>query len=158
MSKVLREVNTAAPRDVRDSRENSKPPHRISPSIKDDVLSQADTNPDAMEFDHTMPTGPQAPLSAKTERQDSEPSTQRRPGITTINGGSVSGSTPVTASPPPPALVPRLDSPAATSSASVTGAPPAAPDVDMTALELCAAFERQLLELDDLAAFMGGGV
>ena len=29
---------------------------------------------------------------------------------------------------------------------------------DMTAPELCAAFERQLLDLDDLAAFMGGGV
>ena len=29
---------------------------------------------------------------------------------------------------------------------------------DMTAPELCQAFERQLLDLDDLAAFMGGGV
>lgn len=29
---------------------------------------------------------------------------------------------------------------------------------DMTALEFCQAFERQLLDLDDLAAFMGGRV
>ncbi len=43
----------------------------------------------------------------------------------------------------------------------MTGAPQASangPEVDMTALELCTAFERQLLELDNLAAFMGGGV
>ena len=32
------------------------------------------------------------------------------------------------------------------------------PQVDMTPGELCSAFEHQLLELDDLAAFMGGGV
>jgi len=29
---------------------------------------------------------------------------------------------------------------------------------DMTGPELCDVFERQLLEMDDLAAFMGGGV
>ncbi len=56
-----------------------------------------------------------------------------------------------------------MDSPDPQSSASVSGtAPPpsnnAAVSVDITAKELCMAFERQLLELDDLAAFMGGGV
>jgi hypothetical protein len=35
---------------------------------------------------------------------------------------------------------------------------PVASKQDMTAPELCAEFERQLLEMDDLAAFMGGGV
>jgi hypothetical protein len=162
MSKVLREVNTA-PRDARESREDSKSVHHVSPSVKDDVLSQADTNPDPMDYDQAaMPPVPHAPLSAPMESRDSEPPVPRRPGITTINGGSADASTPVTASPPPPpGLLPKADSPGATSSASVSGipqAPPPGPDVDMTALELCAAFERQLLELDDLAAFMGGGV
>ncbi|KXX79220.1 Nitrogen assimilation transcription factor nit-4 [Madurella mycetomatis] len=160
MSKVLREVNTT-PRDLRDSREDSKPNHHVSPSVKDDILSQADTNPDAMDYDQAAGPGPQSVHSSGVEGRGSEPPIPRRPGITTINGGSAGASTPATASPPPPAIMPKADSPGAASSASVgpvPQAPPAAPDVDMTALELCAAFERQLLELDDLAAFMGGGV
>src|SRR5690606_4725675 len=93
--------------------------------------------------------------------RDSEPSVPRRSGVTTISGGSAGASTPATASPPPQSLAPKADSPGAASSASVSGIPQApqpGPDVDMSAMELCAAFERQLLELDDLAAFMGGGV
>jgi hypothetical protein len=159
MSKVLREVNSA-PRDNRESREESRPSHRVSPSVKDDVISQADTNPDPMDYDQAVPAAQHAPLSATAEGRESEPPVPRRPGITTINGGSAGASTPVTAS-PPPAPVPKADSPGAVSSASVSGIPQApqpGPDVDMTAMELCAAFERQLLELDDLAAFMGGGV
>jgi hypothetical protein len=160
MSKVLREVNSA-PRDMRESREDSKPPHRLSPSVKDDVLSQADTNPDPMDYDQAIPPVSHAPLPPSMEGRDSEPPVPRRTGITTINGGSASASTPATASPPPPGLAPKVDSPGAASSASVSGIPQApqpGPDVDMSAMELCAAFERQLLELDDLAAFMGGGV
>ncbi|KAK4121560.1 hypothetical protein N657DRAFT_682640 [Parathielavia appendiculata] len=168
MSKVLREVNSA-PRDiVRESREDSKPlNHRVSPSVKDDVMSQADTNPDHMDYDQqTIPPAPHAPsLTAGMEGgRHSEPPVPRRPGIATINGGAASAggaSRPVTASPPPAPVVPKADSPGAVSSASVGVMPPApqpGPDVDMTAMELCAAFERQLLELDDLAAFMGGGV
>ena len=159
MSKVLREVNIA-PRDIRESLEDSKPNHRPSPSVKDDVLSQADTNPDAMDYDQPIGLSSHAPLSATIEGRDSEPPAPRRPGITTINGGSAGASTPATAS-PPPGPMPKADSPGATSSASVSGIPQApqpGPDVDMTAMELCGAFERQLLELDDLAAFMGGGV
>lgn len=157
MSKVLREVNSAP----RDAREDSKLAPRVSPSIKDDVLSQADTNPEPMDYDQTSLS--QAPPPPSTESgRDSEPPVQRRPGVTTINGGSVGGSTPATAtaSPPPPSLIPKADSPGAASStsAAVHQAPPQGPDVDMSAMELCAAFERQLLELDDLAAFMGGGV
>jgi len=160
MSKVLREVNSA-PRDIRESREDSKPAHRVSPSVKDDALSQADTNPDPMDYDQAVPSVSHAPLPADMEGRDSEPPAPRRPGITTINGGSAGASTPATASPPPQGLMPKADSPGAASSASVSGIPQApqpGPDVDMSAMELCAAFERQLLELDDLAAFMGGGV
>ncbi|KAL2167940.1 hypothetical protein VTG60DRAFT_630 [Thermothelomyces hinnuleus] len=160
MSKVLREVNSA-PRDIREPREDSKPAHRVSPSVKDDVVSQADTNPDPMEYDQTTSSASRAPLPAGVDGRDSEPSVPRRSGVTTISGGSAGASTPATASPPPQSLVPKADSPGAASSASVSGIPQApqpGPDVDMSAMELCAAFERQLLELDDLAAFMGGGV
>ncbi|KAL2267862.1 hypothetical protein VTJ83DRAFT_5139 [Remersonia thermophila] len=162
MSKVLREV-TSASREHRESRENSRPaPPRASPSVKDDAVSQADTNPpDVMDYDHTGPAASNAPTSAGAEGRDSEPPVQRRPGVTTINGGSAGGSTPIPASPPPSGLAPpKAQSPGAASSTSAAANPPtqSGPDVDMTAMELCAAFERQLLELDDLAAFMGGGV
>ncbi|KAL2200203.1 hypothetical protein P885DRAFT_57088 [Corynascus similis CBS 632.67] len=160
MSKVLREVNSA-PRDIRESREDSKPAHRVSPSVKDDVASQADTNPDPMDYDQATSSASRAPLPAGIEGRDSEPAIPRRPGVTTISGGSAGASTPATASPPPQGLAPKADSPGAASPASVSGIPQApqpGPDVDMSAMELCAAFERQLLELDDLAAFMGGGV
>ncbi|KAK3361214.1 hypothetical protein B0T24DRAFT_642735 [Lasiosphaeria ovina] len=156
MSKVLREVNSASRDRDSDSREDNKANHR-SPSVKDDAISQPDTNPDAMDYD--QPHAPQGSVSSHLEGRDSEPPVPRRPGVTTINGGSAGASTPATASPPPAQL--KADSPDAASSASVTGIPAAphpGPDVDMTAIELCAAFERQLLELDDLAAFMGGGV
>lgn len=163
MAKVLREVNNAV-RD-RDSREDSKVNHQRSPSIKDDIVSQPDTNPDAMDYDQPPPPAePQVP-APQPEGRESEPPIPRRPGITTINGGSAGASTPATVSPPPGPPIEKTDSPEPpASSASATGAPPApgpnppGPDVDMTAIELCAAFERQLLELDDLAAFMGGGV
>jgi hypothetical protein len=163
MSKVLREVNSA-PRDPREVREDSKPIHHVSPSVKDDILSQADTNPDVMDYDQPVGPGSQPPpLLSGPESRDSEPPIPRRPGITTINGGgSVGASTPATGTAsPPPGPPPKADSPGAASPASVGGIPQApqpGPDVDMTAMELCAAFERQLLELDDLAAFMGGGV
>lgn len=160
MTKVLREVNNAS-RDIHESREDSKQPHRVSPSVKDDIISQADTNPDPMDYDQAIPPAPHPPPPASMEGRDSEPPAPRRPGITTINGGSAGASTPATASPPPSSLAPKVDSPGAMSSASVSGLPQPpqpGPDVDMSAIELCAAFERQLLELDDLAAFMGGGV
>ncbi|KAK3389468.1 hypothetical protein B0H63DRAFT_99474 [Podospora didyma] len=160
MSKVLREVNSASRDRDSDSREDMKVNHHRSPSIKDDVISQPDTNPDAMDYDQSLPAGHHGSVSSHVEGRDSEPPLPRRTGITTINGGSAGASTPATASPPPGPQV-KVDSPGAASSASVSGIPSApqpGPDVDMTAIELCAAFERQLLELDDLAAFMGGGV
>ncbi|KAH8891784.1 hypothetical protein GQ53DRAFT_137009 [Thozetella sp. PMI_491] len=156
MSKVLRDVSTVV-RDRDDSREDSKPVMQQSPSIKEDANSPQETNPDAMDYDQVPPAGAPPPEASQEEGRDSEPPAPRRPGITTINGGSAGASTPATASPPP---APKVDSPEPTSTGSVSGAPQPSngPDVDMTALELCSAFERQLLELDDLAAFMGGGV
>ncbi|KAL2260436.1 hypothetical protein VTK26DRAFT_5549 [Humicola hyalothermophila] len=157
MYNVLREVNNL-PRDLRESREDSKPIPRASPSVKDEVHSQSDTNPDAMDYDQSgaPPSHPPAP-SVQESSRGSEPPIPRRPGVTTINGGSVdANNTPATTSPPPHQTAPtRVDSPGVASSAS--GEPPLQ-EVEMTAMELCQAFERQLLELDDLAAFMGGGV
>ncbi len=163
MSKVLRDIsNLSRDRDQQEQREDSKVSHQPSPSIKEDVNSPPDTNPDVMDYDHGSVAGLQVPPPApsQAESRDSEPPLPRRPGIATINGGSAGASTPATAS-PPPGPVPKMDSPEPASNGSVTEALPASnngPEVDMTALELCTAFERQLLELDDLAAFMGGGV
>lgn len=161
MSKVLREVNMAG-RDGdhdRESPEDSKVNSRPSPSVKDDVVSQPDTNADAMDYDQHHQAIFQGPMPPQENGRDSEPPAPRRPGIATINGGSAGASTPQTAS-PPPAVPQRTESPDPTGSImmGVTGSANPGPDVDMTALELCSAFERQLLELDDLAAFMGGGV
>lgn len=152
MHKVLRDLNTPA-RD-RDSLEDVKGNNRSSPVMKDEVTSQPDTNPDAMEYDQAPV--PPAAVSHESRESESETPAPRRTGITTINGGSVGGaSTPATAS--PPAQPTKMESPAP--SAAGGAAPPNDVDnVDMNALELCGAFERQLLELDDLAAFMGGGV
>ncbi|KAK3991049.1 putative fungal-specific transcription factor domain protein [Cladorrhinum sp. PSN332] len=163
MSKVLRDVNTGPPVPPREVREDSKLPIR-SPSFRDDGLSQADASPDVMDYDQT-PTvvEPQNQQHPSVEGRESEPPVPRRPGFTTINGGSVGTATPATATAsPPPVVQQKIDSPEP-SSVSVSGANVAqsnagGPDVDMTAHELCQAFERQLLELDDLAAFMGGGV
>ncbi|KAF4125432.1 Fungal trans [Geosmithia morbida] len=126
---------------------------------------------------------PSAPRSvSESPRDDSEPpvTIPRRPGVTTINGNTTAVSE-ATATPPGTSSPPRQQSVsqgAAPSYAGSYGHPSEAkhsPDVpsvngqahgnetsstsqDMTAPELCAVFERQLLEMDDLAAFMGGGV
>ncbi|TDZ36445.1 putative transcriptional regulatory protein [Colletotrichum trifolii] len=141
-------------------------------SIKDEAASNADTNPDAMDYDQTSNApAPQAPLNNHTggsvseSGRDSEPpapQAPRRPGVTTINGGSGGVGTPASTSPPPQQAEAKA-SPRAVSQPPVGNvlqvAESAAPvPQDMTASELCSAFERQLLELDDLAAFMGGGV
>ncbi|KAF3767336.1 hypothetical protein M406DRAFT_328420 [Cryphonectria parasitica EP155] len=109
---------------------------------------------------------PQAVPAAPMDSRSSEPPLPRRTGVTTINGGSAGHSTPANGS--PPAAGPqdvKAESPAPASNGSNAGGvsgsvPPkdGGNSVDMTPTELCAAFERQLLELDDLAAFMGGGV
>ncbi|POR33858.1 Putative transcriptional regulatory protein, partial [Tolypocladium paradoxum] len=106
---------------------------------------------------------------SESVRDDSEPpvAIPRRPGVTTINGGSGGVSTPATASSPPgiapqapmqPHDVKQQSPDAASSSGMVAAQEGQTTSQDMTAPELCQAFERQLLDLDDLAAFMGGGV
>ncbi|KAI1809653.1 hypothetical protein GGS20DRAFT_580514 [Poronia punctata] len=118
-------------------------------SVKDDAASQPDNSYEGMDYERHASANPQD----AGERNGTEP--PRKSGFTTINGaGSVGASTPATASPP----ATKQESPAPTS-----GCPPAEPVAiagpsDMTSGELCVAFERQMLELDDLAAFMGGGV
>ncbi|KAI1182608.1 hypothetical protein F5B17DRAFT_419667 [Nemania serpens] len=119
------------------------------PSVQDETGSQPD-NPDSMDYERHSSTNPQEP----GETNGAE--VPRKSGFTTINGGSAGTSTPATASPPAPH---KAESPMPSSSDRPqidpsTGLAPS----DMTSAELCAAFERQLLELDDLAAFMGGGV
>jgi hypothetical protein len=149
------------------------------PSVKDEAGSNPDTS-DAMDYDQQSnpPTAnqglPAAAMSmTDSNRGDSEPPLPivRRPGIATINGGTGGVSTPASGSPPPyqdskispapPGSVgipsPPAGNGAISTADSVQDVKPVPPQ-DMTASELCAAFERQLLELDDLAAFMGGGV
>ncbi|KAH6683548.1 fungal-specific transcription factor domain-containing protein [Plectosphaerella plurivora] len=142
-------------------------------SVRDDASNAGSNNPDAMEYDHVSNSGnvPSNPSqqpggSAGDSGRDSEPPAAiRRPGVTTINGGSANGGTPNPSSPPPPAQPEIKRSPGSPSAVPVSnGSHEHVPErdvsvpQDMTAGELCNAFERQLLELDDLAAFMGGGV
>jgi hypothetical protein len=169
MQRVLN--NDAASSSVR-SRHGSNSNGAPS-AVKDEISSNADTNPDAMDYDQ-QGAGASAQHGAtrsvsESAREDSEPPVNlpRRPGgVTTINGSSGHVSTAGTVSPPPNAA------PHATMQAQ--DAKPQSPDTisngvaaskdgqttsqDMTGPELCQAFERQLLDLDDLAAFMGGGV
>ncbi|KAI0844367.1 hypothetical protein F5Y00DRAFT_256048 [Daldinia vernicosa] len=122
-------------------------PETIVPLMKEDTASQPD--PDSMDYERPQSANAQE----QTDNRGSEP--PRKSGFTTINGGSVGVSPPATASPPPGQS--KADSPARSPSGQPAESAPAAGN-DMTAAELCLAFERQLLELDDLAAFMGGGV
>ncbi|KAI1799672.1 hypothetical protein F4811DRAFT_77979 [Daldinia bambusicola] len=139
MNKVLRNGDRALQRAQ---------PEPIVPLIKEDTASQPD-NPDSMDYERPQSANAQE----QTDSRGSEP--PRKSGFTTINGGSVGVSPPATASPPPGQT--KAESPAPSSSGQPAESAPAAGN-DMTAAELCVAFERQLLELDDLAAFMGGGV
>ncbi|CAK7217667.1 hypothetical protein SBRCBS47491_003239 [Sporothrix bragantina] len=153
MAKVLRDMN--AREEHPGSPENAKASNgNGSPYLKDDASSQPDTNPDAMDYEQSAG----AAASNDADRNNSvdrgsEPPAPRRPGgIATINGGSAGASTPAPES-PPPQHVSKQESPEPRANSNPPG-----PTVDITAKELCGAFERQLLELDDLAAFMGGGV
>lgn len=181
MQRVLN--NDAMQMTASQSRHNSQ-----TGGVKDEVASNADTSGgDAMDYDHHIssehphtsgsgsapppqhgpspvhgPAPPPAALSvAGSARGESEPPTAipRRPGITTINGnGGVS--TPPTPgaqqyAPYPSEPAKHIPSP---ENGTVAAAEGQTTSQDMTAPELCTVFERQLLEMDDLAAFMGGGV
>ncbi|CAN8102090.1 unnamed protein product [Discula destructiva] len=112
----------------------------------------------------TSQTAPPAPMNPR----NSEPPRPRPAGVTTINGNSLGHATAVAPSPPTGHQDVEVDSPEPASNGSNAGgvssesaavSKESDEKVDnMTPTELCAAFERQLLELDDLAAFMGGGV
>jgi hypothetical protein len=141
-------------------------------TAKDEVSSNPDTNPDAMDYDRQGSSGapqhnPERSMSGSA-REDSEPPVNlpRRPGgVTTINGsGHVSASETMS---PPPNSAPqatmqaqeiKTQSPDAMSNGVPASKEGQTASQDMTGPELCQAFERQLLDLDDLAAFMGGGV
>ncbi|KAI1266977.1 hypothetical protein F5Y18DRAFT_444735 [Xylariaceae sp. FL1019] len=142
MSKVLRNGE-------RDARPQVREP--APASIREDTASQPDRNPEIMDYDRHMSAHPQ-------EFGEHNGSDQpRKSGFTTINGGSVGATTPATATASPPPQ-PKAESPVTSSSSGQHMDPASIEPSDMTAAELCNAFERQLLELDDLAAFMGGGV
>ncbi|KAI0596791.1 hypothetical protein F4775DRAFT_584679 [Biscogniauxia sp. FL1348] len=142
MAKVLRNGDRDA---------NRTAPEPAAPSVKDDTSSQPDNPPESMDYERHSSVNPQE----SADNRGSEP--PRKSGFTTINGGSAGISTPATASPPPAQT--KAESPVPSSSGGQAIEPAASSaGNDMTAAELCLAFERQLLELDDLAAFMGGGV
>lgn len=138
--------------------------------VKDEVSSNADTNPEAMDYDQTNGQSHSAARSVDNSRDGSEPpatvTIPRRPGVTTINGHSSGADTPNHAASPPGSAPPGTgdvkrqtpETSAPTNGDSAHAQGESGPTQDMTAPELCAAFERQLLDLDDLAAFMGGGV
>ncbi|KAI0198121.1 hypothetical protein F4808DRAFT_437160 [Astrocystis sublimbata] len=123
------------------------------PSVKEDTASQPDNSVEGMGYAR------HSSANAAETAEHNGVEAPRKSGFTTINGGSAGSSTPVTATAsPPPAHKP--ESPILSSSDRNPQLDSAAGEVpaDMTGAELCAAFERQLLDLDDLAAFMGGGV
>ncbi|TWU79068.1 hypothetical protein ED733_008627 [Metarhizium rileyi] len=149
--------------------------HQSSSGVKDEISSNGDTNPDAMDYDHQAGGSGAAHRGSATRsvsesaRGDSEPPAAPIPrrGVTTINGGSGGiAKTPSSTTSPPPSAPQALMQPGEVKQRSPdagSNGVPATQDgqttsQDMTAPELCQAFERQLLDLDDLAAFMGGGV
>ncbi|KJZ79460.1 hypothetical protein HIM_00929 [Hirsutella minnesotensis 3608] len=173
MQRVLNNDAAASSGTSGSSRHGSNSHGPASGGIKDEISSNADTNPDAMDFDQQQPGSSgqtaAAPRSVSgSVRDDSEPpvTMPRRPGVTTINGGSGGVSTPATANSPPSGGAPpapmqadtKQQSPDLTSNGMAPNQEGQSTSQDMTAPELCQAFERQLLDLDDLAAFMGGGV
>lgn len=119
-----------------------------------------------------------------SEPPNSAASIPRRPGVTTINGIAPDHGTPSNNTPPPvagaqpvpapgqppqpapqpqqygsyPSSEPKQLSPDGAGNGMPAQQEGPTTSQDMTAPELCAVFERQLLEMDDLAAFMGGGV
>ncbi|KAG5987631.1 hypothetical protein E4U52_007395 [Claviceps spartinae] len=162
------------------SRRGSDPPHNRS-SVKAEVSSHADSDPDAMDHhqhaeaaggETPAPVAPVARVVSESVRGDSEtPASVSRRGVTTINGGSGAAAHATAASGTrshagaPQALMQPSDGNNSSPGASPSPAPVPVPQdgwttshQDMTPTELCHALERQLLDHDDLAAFMGGGV
>ena len=173
MQRVLNN-DAAAAASARVSRHGSNSHLQAPATMKDEVASNADSHTDGMDYDQsttggTLPPPPVVPRSvSESVRGDSEPPAAvipRRPGVTTINGAPGNGLSGTASPPPPVGSAPHapMSVPEVKAQSPENGMLPSHPDgptasQDMTAPELCAAFERQLLDLDDLAAFMGGGV
>lgn len=128
-------------------------------SVKDEGSIAADSGNEA--GDAEMAASSSVQPTEGSPRPDSEPP-MHKSGFTTVNGAGAGSVTPGT---PPPARASSsgdVGSSQPVQQPAVVPPPPKSEDVgvpaDMTAAELCGAFEKQLLELDDLAAFMGGGV
>jgi hypothetical protein len=165
MAKTLRDISDVARRRSDGSQEHSKPPRGRSPPSFANI--DAPLGNDAGPTEHDRRQNGDLAMEHAMELKESsfsDANAPRRPGIATINGSSVGVSTPATGS-PGPVFEPKAESPDQPPSVTAMGIDTAhaatsagGMDVDMTAAELCNAFERQLLELDDLAAFMGGGV
>ncbi|KAG5979410.1 hypothetical protein E4U55_005186 [Claviceps digitariae] len=189
MQRVLNnDAGSASGNSVTSSSRHGSGSRRSGSGVKDEVSSNAESNTDAMEYEHQGATAGGAASAAhlsktarsvsESARGDSEPpvTTAPRRGVTTINGGSgaagaATGPTAATAtaSTSSPAGAPQasmqpVNGKQSSPSSSPNGAVAmqdgqgATPTQDMTAPELCQTFEKQLLDLDDLAAFMGGGV
>ncbi|KAH8651024.1 putative fungal-specific transcription factor [Xylariales sp. PMI_506] len=150
MAKVLRNGDRA-------SSQQAPAEQGPTPASKEETASQPDNNPDAMDYERSSSA---APAREPTSEGNNGTEPQRRAGFAPINGDSAGAVTPASGSPPPTSAgqPTKVESPNASSTGGAA-AEVAQPAIsDMTAAELCAAFEAQLLELDDLAAFMGGGV
>ncbi|KFG78824.1 putative fungal specific transcription factor [Metarhizium anisopliae] len=174
MQRVLNNDAAASNNAIPSTHRHGSGSHQSASGVKDEISSNADTNPDAMDYDQqTGGSGAGHHSSAtrsvsESARGDSEPPavTLPRRGVTTINGGSGGIQTPsITTSPPPGAPQATMQSgdakqrsPDSASNGVSASQEGQTTSQDMTAPELCQAFERQLLDLDDLAAFMGGGV
>ncbi|CAI4213146.1 unnamed protein product [Parascedosporium putredinis] len=110
---------------------------RTPVSVKDEAASNADSAMDTGDADAAAATNNSVGGSA---RGDSEPPMARN-GAHSDSAAATAAAAAAAAAVATVAVQPKIE----------TDAP-----ADMTASELCSAFERQLMELDDLAAFMDG--
>ena len=139
------------------------------PGVKDEISSNADTA-EPMDQDNQgarHDSGPRSVSESAPDDSDAPVSIPRRSGVTTINGGSSGIVAPTRSASPPHGAAShgslqsaevKQQTPDHVSNGVSSAYDGQVTSQDMTAPELCLAFERQLLDLDDLAAFMGGGV
>ncbi|KAK2594507.1 hypothetical protein QQS21_007788 [Conoideocrella luteorostrata] len=161
-------TGTASGNAISPAARHDSGPNPPGGGVKDEIASNANNKNDTMDYDqqagaagtahHTSADGP----VSEPARDGSEPALAiPRRGIATING------TPGGTNSPPPAVAPQAPmqpmnakqhTPDSVSNGVAVVQDGQNPSQDMSAPELCKAFEGQLLDLDDLAAFMGGGV
>lgn len=140
--------------------------HRDQQSnAKDEINSNADTNPDTtMDYDQQSSNSVAASQPPPPAGEDaSGPTSAPRSSVGTANGsGSVGIASPEIKSPQSANthIVPQIkhEGHAAVFNGHAVRVDGYTTSPEMTPAQLSHVFERQLLELDDLAAFMGGGV